>query len=88
MKINGEKIIKTEREVKLDDPSLVVAAKPQPDQEPPATARPAKAPSMRRPGEVAPTAPSGYPSSPPPVQVPDPQTGPPKDYRTARSLDQ
>lgn len=87
MKVTGEKIVKTEREVKLDDPSLVVAAKPQQEEQPPAI-RPANAPTMRRPGEAVPNAPTDYPSSPPPVKVPDTPGGPPKDFWLARALDQ
>jgi hypothetical protein len=89
MKVSGEKIVKTEREVKLNDPSVLVATKPEVLQTtPPAAAKPAKVPSMRRPGEDVPNAPSKAPTSTPPVQVPDTQTGPPNDFRLARGLNQ
>jgi hypothetical protein len=81
MKVGGEKIVKTEREVKLDDPALVVAARPESEQQPEApAARPGNAPSMRRPGEIGPDKPAGVPSSPPSVQVPDPPPGPPNEF--------
>jgi len=77
MKVNGDKQIRTEKEVTLDAPTAV--AKDQQPQE-----RPANAPSLRRPGEDVPTAqpgvvtvPSGHPLPKPP-DPPDnsPPSGP------------
>lgn len=51
MKVNGEKIVRTEREIKLDDPAVATAA-PKPAVVP----RPANAPTLRRPGEEIPDA--------------------------------
>jgi len=83
MKVDGEKIVKTEREVTLQ-PEPSVAAK-QPEAEP--QVRPANAPTLRRPGEQLPsasptTAPSTSPGppqqGPPPLESPmPPAQGPP-----------
>jgi hypothetical protein len=70
MKVGGEKIIKTEPEVKLEGPAL---AKEQSEEEKP-LARPSNAPTLRRPGEAGPevdqsgsgTKPAPPPSSNPP----------------------
>ena len=75
MKVNGDKQIRTEKEVILDAPTAV--AKDQQPQE-----RPANAPSLRRPGEDVPTAQPGVvtvPSKlPRPPDPPDnsPPSGP------------
>jgi len=80
MKVTGEKIVRTQKEVELS-PKPTVAASSEP--------RPANAPSLRRPGEElpndSPTAPrSGSPSSmPPPASPPPPSTGsPPSNVRS------
>ena len=57
MKVDGEKIVKTEKEVNLE-PQPTVAK----DQEQP-TVRPPNAPSLRRPGEQLPGGPSNTPAS-------------------------
>jgi hypothetical protein len=68
MKVNGEKILRTEREVEL--PAPAVAAK-QPE-------RPANAPTLRRPGEEMPESTRQTPSRVPPVAPPTPP-GPDKN---------
>jgi hypothetical protein len=74
MKVGGEKVIKTEPEVKLEGPAL---AKEQPEEEKPLP-RPAKAPTLRRPGEPAPEAdPNG---SRPDPQANPPSSNPPQQY--------
>jgi hypothetical protein len=63
MKVNGEKIVKTEKEIDLGGPTVASAAQKE--------EHPTKAPTLRRPGEEAPsTAPSGGPSHL--VDVPSP----------------
>lgn len=81
MKVDGQKIIKTEKEIDLDIPAV---ASKGPDQ---AAPRPANAPSLRRPGEQMPTAPGeNAPASRPrsgsqdpgqPRSGPDTDPGPP-----------
>jgi hypothetical protein len=73
MKVDGQKIVKTEKEIELE-PAPKVAKKDD--------VRPGTAPTLRRPGEnpenkdpVEPGAPSNVPISvPPPVGSPDPST--------------
>jgi hypothetical protein len=66
MKISGEKIVRTEREVVLQPPDKDKEAKKEPAE------RPAKAPSLRRPGEDSPDSPdpaarpTKLPQAPPP----------------------
>jgi hypothetical protein len=61
MKVNGEKILRTEKEVDLST-STTQAKKEEPQ------ARPANAPTLRRPGEDLPNAsPKTMPGSPPPL---------------------
>jgi hypothetical protein len=71
MKVNGEKVVRTEKEVTLEPQPSV--AKDQPQE------RPANAPSLRRPGEDVPTAGPGSvkPSSgkTPPMPPPQPPDG-------------
>jgi hypothetical protein len=71
MKIGGEKVVKTEREVDLGGPKVASAAQNE--------EHPVKAPSLRRPGEEAPgTRPgSGSPSTKVPNPTP-PSNGPPE----------
>jgi hypothetical protein len=58
MKVDGTKVVRTEKEVNLaSQPSVAKAAE---------EARPANAPSLRRPGEVAPAAPQSGGAAPPP----------------------
>ncbi len=77
MKIGGEKIVRTEKEVELGGPAVASAAQKE--------NKPVKAPTLRRPGEEAPnngSAPST--STPPPVtRVPTsapPQSGSPPSF--------
>src|SRR5580704_3158349 len=64
MKVTGEKIVRVEKEVELDHPSLAAATP---------TSQPANAPTLRRPGEDLPV-PSTTTSTRPPAPAP---TGPP-----------
>jgi hypothetical protein len=66
MKINGEKAIRTEKEIDLEGPRVATAA----DKE----NQPVKGPSLRRPGEDAPD--SGRPAPTHPTPVPDMPTPP------------
>ena len=71
MKVDGQKIVKTEKEVVLE-PVTKVAQEAEPD-------RPASAPSLHRPGEESDkTEPRGAdrPAPPPPVQSPSPTQDP------------
>jgi hypothetical protein len=69
MKVDGQKIVRVEKEVDLGVPTV---AKKQED-------RPANAPTLRRPGEEMPESDPANPSSIPPVAVPPPPTGPGTD---------
>ena len=82
MKVGGEKIVKTEKEVNLPEQPTVAKAPDEPQ------VRPANAPTLRRPGEDIPTAqdpaqsipnPTAQPMpTPPPSQAPGiPGSGPP-----------
>ena len=74
MKIGGEKVVRTDKEVILQKPDQDQEAKREEDQ-----VRPANAPSLRRPGEDAAQAPkpaSGIAPVPPPPTVPQPQGTP------------
>jgi hypothetical protein len=63
MKVNGEKLVRTEKEVDLAGPTVATAAQKE--------ERPANAPTLRRPGEELPNAhPSGSSSSGP-APIPD-----------------
>jgi hypothetical protein len=71
MKVTGEKVIRTEKEVELQpQPSVAKGEEPE--------ARPAGAPSLRRPGEAPdPDAPTYGPDKPqPPPAPPPPLDGP------------
>jgi hypothetical protein len=73
MKIGGQKIVRTEKEVILQKPEEDEEAKRNDD------VRPANAPSLRRPGEDPENAPKpadGIAPVPPPPTVPQPQGGP------------
>ena len=73
MKVNGEKIVRAEKEVELEQPTVAKSsAEPQ--------VRPPNAPSLRRPGEDPdPTSPAAGGRAPAPLPPPDPmgQDGPP-----------
>ena len=63
MKVNGEKVIRTAKEVELDRPTVAKSSEPP--------ARPAVAPSLRRPGEEAPeTHRMGNPDGKQPMPMP------------------
>ncbi len=66
MKVDGQKIVRIEKEVDLGAPTV---AKRQED-------RPANAPTLRRPGEEMPESNPANPSSMPPMDTPPPQAGP------------
>jgi hypothetical protein len=66
MKVDGQKVVRVEKEVDLGEPTV---AKKQEE-------RPANAPTLRRPGEDMPDAHPANPSNVPPMGTP-PQTGPP-----------
>ncbi|MGH9530398.1 MAG: hypothetical protein ACRD2S_10835 [Terriglobales bacterium] len=69
MKVTGEKVVRTEKEVNLD--TSVAKAGPGP------AARPASAPTLRRPGEEEPDTPGRSSPSPlPPMSAPPPASGP------------
>ncbi|HET7442437.1 MAG TPA: hypothetical protein VFJ47_14130 [Terriglobales bacterium] len=71
MKVNGEKTLRTEKEVDIRKPAETQAKKEEPGQ------RPANAPTLRRPGEDLPNAsPTSMPGSPPPVPPVDIPTAP------------
>ena len=73
MKVDGEKIVRTEKEIDLEGPTVATAAQKE--------TRPVKAPTLRRPGEEAPgTVPASSPSSRP-APVPNPPTPPQFDAR-------
>jgi hypothetical protein len=67
MKVGGEKMVKTEKEVDIEKPESVAKQSEQP--------RPANAPTLRRPGEEMPdapkTMPAGAPAPLPPPPPPD-----------------
>jgi hypothetical protein len=73
MKVDGEKIVRAEKEVELEQPTVAKSsAEPQ--------VRPPNAPSLRRPGEDSdPTSPAAGGRTPAPLPPPDPmgQDGPP-----------
>ena len=69
MKVGGEKVVRTEKEVDLGGPAVASAAQKE--------NKPVKAPTLRRPGEEAPAGPNPGSSAPGPVTpVPDPPTPP------------
>ena len=62
MRVNGEKILRTEKEVDIRRPAPTQAKKEEPQE------RPANAPTLRRPGEDLPNAsPTTMPGAPPPL---------------------
>jgi len=69
MKVSGEKIVHTEREVELSPkPALAQTSEP--------AARPANAPTLRRPGEELPNDPTAGPRSGNAAPLPPPQSAP------------
>ena len=68
MKVNGQKIVRVDKEVDLNTPTV---AKKQ-------EGRPSSAPTLRRPGEEMPDSNPAYPSGTPPV-APQPSPAPPSD---------
>ena len=70
MKVGGEKIVKTEKEIELKKPETVAKETEQPEQP-----RPANAPTLRRPGEEMPDAPKTMPSGASPPVPPPPAPG-------------
>ena len=70
MKVGGEKVVRTEKEVDLGGPTVASAAQKE--------EKPVKAPTLRRPGEEAPsTRPSSGPANPTPIpDIPQPPNGP------------
>ncbi len=78
MKVDGEKIVRTDKEVFLQ-PDMVKEAKKEKDKEP--EERPASAPSLRRPGEDSQDVPkpangAAPPPMIPPPDLPEPPSGP------------
>ena len=71
MKVTGEKVLRTEREVPLPDQPSVAQGSGQP------AARPADAPTLRRPGEQIPNA---TPRSTSPSKPPPPPPAPPPSF--------
>ena len=80
MKVDGEKIVRVEKEIDLNAPTV---AKKQEE-------RPASAPTLRRPGEEMPDSNPENPSSVPPIApVPPPSgpdSGPPPNWLPALSI--
>jgi hypothetical protein len=70
MKVGGEKMVKTEKEIDIQKPESVAKESEQP--------RPANAPTLRRPGEDMPDAPKTMPSGPSaPLPPPPPPSSDP-----------
>jgi hypothetical protein len=68
MKVDGERIVRTQKEIELSPKPTVTEAQ---------TNRPANAPSLRRPGEELPNDSPDAPRSNTPSQLPPPQSPPP-----------
>jgi hypothetical protein len=70
MKVNGEKIVRTQKEVETGAPTVASAAQKED--------KPVKAPTLRRPGEQAPnpSSGSGAPTPSQPTPIPDPPAPP------------
>jgi hypothetical protein len=69
MKVNGEKTLRTEKEVNLETPPSVAKGPEEPE------VRPASAPTLRRPGEDLPSS-NTPPATAPPGRVPPPVAPP------------
>lgn len=73
MKVDGEKIVRTQKEVELGGPQVASAAQKE--------NKPTKAPTLRRPGEEAPTNNGVGASTPGPITpIPDPPAPPPRQF--------
>jgi len=73
MKVGGEKIVRTEKEIDLGGPAVATDAQRE--------SQTVKAPSLRRPGEAAPDAPPGTGNgSTVPPKILDPSTAPPPEF--------
>jgi hypothetical protein len=75
MKVGGEKIVRSEKEVVLEQPEREAKKEQEPQE------RPANAPSLRRPGEAAEDVPKPANGAapmppPPPPDLPGPSSGP------------
>jgi hypothetical protein len=76
MKVGGEKVVRTEKEVDLGGPTVASAAQKED--------KPVKAPTLRRPGEEAPnTKPSGGPANPTPIPNIPPPPGSSPQYQSS-----
>ncbi|MBV9572647.1 MAG: hypothetical protein JOY93_01240 [Acidobacteriales bacterium] len=74
MKVNGERIIRADKEIELEPGTSVAKGSQQPE------VKPSSAPSLRRPGEEAPTTPPrGSPSSAP-LPMPPPSFSPGQNF--------
>jgi hypothetical protein len=73
MKVGGEKVVRTEKEIDLGGPTVATAAQKE--------GGPAKAPTLRRPGEEAP-APNPHSSPSLPAPIPDPPTSPQPQFES------
>jgi hypothetical protein len=71
MKVGGEKVVRTVKEIDLGSPTVATAAQRE--------SQPLKAPTLRRPGEEGPDAPSDTGPAPA-AKVPDPHTAPPPQF--------
>ena len=78
MKVDGEKVVRTEKEIDLNGPSVATAAQKE--------TQPMKAPTLRRPGEEGQGTPPD--NGPPPAgKVPDNHPSPPPQYVGASVTD-
>jgi hypothetical protein len=66
MKVDGEKVVRTQKEIDLGGPTVASAAQKED--------RPVKAPTLRRPGEAAPSTSGNTSGSVPLSPIPDPPT--------------
>lgn len=73
MKVGGEKVVRTEKEVQLPEQPTVAKGSDEPE------VRPANAPTLRRPGEDIPSTQDPTHSTPIPNHQPMPIPGPPPD---------
>jgi hypothetical protein len=78
MKVGGEKIVRTEKEIDLGGPGVATAAQKE--------TQPMKAPTLRRPGEEGPGAPPDT-GPKPPAKVPDNHTAPPPQFVAVSSAE-
>jgi hypothetical protein len=75
IKVGGEKVVRTEKEVDLGGPTVASAAQKED--------KPVKAPTLRRPGEEAPNPrPSSAPAGPTPIPDIPPPPGPSPQYQS------